>query len=301
MKHAAAHEATNRKREATLYVVATPIGNLRDISLRALDVLKSVDAIAAEDTRITRRLLDHYGIAKRLIAVHEHNERRAVKQALALLDAGRSLALVCDAGTPAISDPGAVLVSAVREAGHAVTPVPGANAAITALAAAGFEMPHFLFFGFLPAKSGARRRALAALASLPYTLVFYEAPHRIVECLRDLNAALGAARRVVIARELTKAFESIHICALAQAADWVEADANRRRGEFVLLVEGAEAATGDSSDGRRTLEVLLAEMPVRQAVDLAVKLTGGRRNELYKLALSLKGNRKEEIGNGKCE
>lgn len=288
MEHAATHEATNRKREATLYVVATPIGNLRDISLRALDVLKSVDTIAAEDTRITRRLLDHYGVAKRLIAVHEHNERRAVKQVLALLGAGRSLALVCDAGTPAISDPGAVLVSAVRQAGYAVTPVPGANAAVAALAAAGFDTPHFLFFGFLPPKGGARRGALAALAVLPYTLVFYEAPHRIAECLHDMNAVLGAARRVVIARELTKAFESIHVCALAQAEHWIEADTNRSRGEFVLIVEGAGASAEDPDQGRRTLEVLLAELPLKQAVDLAVKLTGGRRNELYKLALSLK-------------
>jgi 16S rRNA (cytidine1402-2'-O)-methyltransferase len=291
MEHAAAHEATNRKREAALYVVATPIGNLRDIGLRALDVLKSVDAIAAEDTRITRRLLDHYGIAKRLISVHEHNERRAVKQVLASLRAGRSLALVCDAGTPAISDPGAVLVSAVREAGHTVTPVPGANAAVVALAAAGFVTPHFLFFGFLPAKGGARRSALAALAELPYTLVFYEAPHRVAECLHDLNVVLGAARRVVIARELTKAFESIHVCALAQAGHWIGADTNRSRGEFVLIVEGAAPPARDRDQARRTLEVLLAELPLKQAVDLAVKLTGGRRNELYKLALSLKGNR----------
>ncbi|MDH3288550.1 MAG: 16S rRNA (cytidine(1402)-2'-O)-methyltransferase [Betaproteobacteria bacterium] len=288
MEHAATHEATNRKREATLYVVATPIGNLRDISLRALDVLTGVDAIAAEDTRITRRLLDHYGIAKRLIAVHEHNERRSVKQVLALLGAGRSLALVCDAGTPAISDPGAVLVSAVREAGYTVTPVPGANAAIAALAAAGFDTPHFLFFGFPPAKSSARRRALAALAALPYTLVFYEAPHRIAECLQDMNTVLGAVRRVVIVRELTKVFESIHVCALAQAEHWIEADTNRSRGEFVLIVEGAEAPAEDPDQGRRTLEVLLAELPLKQAVDLAAKLTGGRKNELYQLALALK-------------
>ena len=269
--------------------MATPIGNLGDISLRALDVLKSVDAIAAEDTRITRRLLDHYGITKRLIAVHEHNERRAVSNAISMLSAGRSLALVCDAGTPAISDPGAVLVSAVRAAGYPVTPLPGANAAVTALAASGFENPHFLFFGFLPTKAGARRRALEALAGLPYTLVFYEAPHRIAECLRDMNTALGAARRVVIARELTKAFESIEACTLAQAVSWVEADQNRRRGEFVLVVEGGSAVAPETGEGHAVLKVLLDELPVRQAVDLAVKLTGERRNELYKLALALKG------------
>lgn len=292
MEHAAAHEETRRKGEATLYVVATPIGNLRDISLRALDVLKSVDAIAAEDTRITRRLLDHYGIATRLIAVHKHNERRAVKQAMSLLKAGRSLALVCDAGTPAVSDPGALLVSAVRAAGYTITPVPGANAAITALAASGLENPHFVFIGFLPAKHGARRQALAALAGLPYTLVFYEAPHRITECLQDMSVILGEARRVVIARELTKTFESIHVSTLAQAVPWLEADANRRRGEFVVLVEGAATRVADSEEGRATLELLLKELPVRKAVDLAVKLTGARRNALYQLALSLKGNRK---------
>lgn len=271
--------------------MATPIGNLRDVSLRALDVLKSVDAIAAEDTRITRRLLDHYGIATRLIAVHEHNERRAAKLAISLLNAGRSLALVCDAGTPAISDPGALLVSSVRAAGYTITPVPGANAAITALAASGLENPHFVFIGFLPAKPGARREALAALAALPYTLVFYEAPHRITECLQDMNAVLGGARRVIVARELTKTFESIHVSTLAQTVSWLQADANRRRGEFVVLVEGAAASVADSGKGRATLELLLEELPVKKAVDLAVKLTGGRRNELYKLALTLKKSR----------
>lgn len=288
MGDAAAHEATNRNREATLYVVATPIGNLRDISLRALEVLKGVDMIAAEDTRITRRLLAHYGIAARLIAVHEHNERRAVTRVLGLLRAGQSIALACDAGTPAISDPGTTLVAAVREAGYAVAAVPGANAAIAALSAAGLDAPHFLFYGFLPTKGGERRRVLASLVALPYALVFYEAPHRIVECLRDLAAALGPARRVAIARELTKAFESIHVCPLGEAGQWIEADTNRSRGEFVLIVERAEERAEDPRPVRRTLEALLAELPLRQAVDLAATITGGRRNELYKLALALK-------------
>ena len=288
MGDAAAHEATNRNREATLYVVATPIGNLRDISLRALEVLKNVDAIAAEDTRITRRLLAHYGIASRLIAVHEHNERRAVTGVLALLSSGKSVALACDAGTPAISDPGVTLVAAVREAGYVVTPVPGPNAAVAALSAAGLESPHFLFYGFLPAKAGERRRALAGLARLTCALVFYEAPHRIVECLRDLAAALGPARRVVIARELTKAFESIHVCPLAEAGEWIEADANRSRGEFVLIVEAAEAHAEDPRVLHRTLEALLAELPLKQAVNVAATITGRRRNEIYKLALVLK-------------
>jgi 16S rRNA (cytidine1402-2'-O)-methyltransferase len=279
--------------------VATPIGNLRDVSLRALDVLKHVDAIAAEDTRITRRLLARYGIASRLIPVHEHNERRAVTRVLALLRAGQAVALVCDAGTPAISDPGAMLVAAVREAGYIVTPVPGPSAAIAALSAAGLEAPHFLFYGFLPAKAGERRRVLAGLARLPYALVFYEAPHRIADCLRDLATALGPARRVIIARELTKTFESIHVCSLAEAGPWLEADANRRRGEFVLILEAAEAHAEDPQLLRRTLEALLAELPLKQAVDLAATITGGRRNELYKLALALKGIRKQEMGNRK--
>ncbi len=268
--------------------MATPIGNLRDIGLRALDVLKSVDAVAAEDTRVTGRLLSHYGIAKRLIAVHEHNEKRAVKQVLALLGAGKSLALTCDAGTPAISDPGALLVAAVREAGYAVTPVPGANAAIAALSAAGLATPHFLFYGFLPARAAERRRELERLVALPYPLVFYEAPHRVVESLADLREALGEERRVVIARELTKLFETVASCRLGEAVEWLEEDADRLRGEFVLIVEGAQTPAPDLDRARRTLETLLAELPLSRAVDLAVKLTGGRKNELYKLALDLK-------------
>ena len=269
--------------------MATPIGNLRDISARALDVLKSVDAVAAEDTRVTARLLGHYGIAKRLIAVHEHNEKRAIKDVLSLLAAGKSLALASDAGTPAVSDPGALVVAAVRDAGFAVTPIPGPNAAVTALSAAGFAAPHFLFYGFLPPRSAERRRALSPLAPLPYALVFYEAPHRIVACVADLLQALGGERHIVIARELTKFFESIHSCALADAGAWLAGDPNRARGEFVLIVEGAQARPrGEDPEAHRTLEILLDALPLKQAVNLAVKMTGGRRNELYKFALALK-------------
>jgi 16S rRNA (cytidine1402-2'-O)-methyltransferase len=278
--------------------VATPIGNLRDISLRALDVLKAVDAVAAEDTRVTRRLLDHYGIATRLIPVHEHNEKRAVKQVLALLDAGKSLALACDAGTPAISDPGALLVAAVQAAGHPVAPVPGANAAIAALSAAGFPATHFLFYGFLPAHAGERRRELQRIAALPYVLVFYEAPHRIAECVEAMCEALGGERELVIARELTKLYETVHRGPLAQTGAWLAGHADRRRGEFVLVVEGAAApAPTGAARARRTLEVLLAELPLKQAVEVAVKLGSGRKNELYPLALELKG--KLEMGNRK--
>lgn len=288
MEHAVAHGETGKEQRATLYVVATPIGNLRDISLRALAVLKGVDAVAAEDTRVIGRLLAHYGIATRLIAVHEHNERRAVKQVLALLDAGKTLALVCDAGTPAISDPGALLIAAVRAAGHAVSPVPGANAAIAALSASGLAARHFLFYGFLPARAAERRRELARLAALPYPLVFYEAPHRVVECAAALQDALGAARRVVIARELTKLFETVHDCTLTEAADWLRGHPDRRKGEFVLIVEGATTADENDDAGRRALEALLEALPLKQAVALAAKISGGRKNELYKLALALK-------------
>jgi len=292
MEHAAAHEDTGGKPRATLYVLATPIGNLGDIGLRALEILKSVDAIAAEDTRVTGHLLAHYGITKRLIAVHEHNERRAVGQVLALLGAGQSLALTSDAGTPAISDPGALLVAAVRSAGFLVTPVPGPNAAIAALSASGFTAPHFLFYGFLPERAAARRKALAPLAKLPFTLVFYEAPHRIAESVADLRAVLGGARRIMLARELTKLFETLHACSLADVEAWLASDPNRRKGEFVLVVEGADGGAGaDTASAQRTLAVLLEALPLKQAVDLAAKITRGRKNDIYKLALTLKGKR----------
>lgn len=272
--------------------MATPIGNLADLSQRALETLKCVDAVAAEDTRVTSRLLAHYGVAKRLIPVHEHNERHVVRQILNLLGSGRSVALTCDAGTPTISDPGALLVAAARDAGFTVTPVPGPNAAVAALSASGFTAPHYLFYGFLPERAAARRRALAILEPLPFTLVFYEAPHRIEACVSDLRAVLGAERRIVLARELTKIFESVHRCALGEASDWLAADPMRRKGEFVLIVEGATGAPVAQDTGRRTLEALLAELPLRRAVDLAARISGGGKKELYKLALTLKGNRK---------
>ena len=288
MKRAAVHEGEDRERRATLYVVATPIGNLRDISLRALDVLKSVDAVAAEDTRVTGHLLSHYGIARRLIAVHEHNEKRAAGQVLGLLAGGRSVALVTDAGTPAISDPGALLVAAARDAGYPVSPVPGANAAIAALSVSGITAPHFLFCGFLPARAGERKRELSVLAAVPYTLVFYEAPHRVIATLGDLHAALGGGRRIVIARELTKLFETIHACSLADAAAWTAEYPDRERGEFVLVVEGADRPAPDPAAAERTLQALLGELPLSRAVDLAVKISGAKKNALYRAALEMK-------------
>jgi 16S rRNA (cytidine1402-2'-O)-methyltransferase len=283
------HNEHPQKLEAALYVVATPIGNLRDITLRALDVLAAADVVAAEDTRNTAHLLTHHGIsAKKLIAVHQHNERGAADKVIALLQAGQSVAFASDAGTPAVSDPGALLVQAVRAAGLRVIPIPGASAAMAALSAAGLNDPHFLFYGFLPNKSAARRSALQSLASHPYTLVFYEAPHRIVECVADLCAVLGGARQVVLAREITKLFETIHACALSEAEAWLQSDSNQQRGEFVVLVSGAEPQPGLSAETLSTLSTLLDELPLKQAVQLATKITGANRNELYQHALQVK-------------
>ena len=275
--------------EAALYVVATPIGNLRDITLRALDVLAAANVVAAEDTRNTAHLLTHHGIgANRLMAVHQHNERTAAEKIVALLQAGQSVAFVSDAGTPAVSDPGALLVQAVRAAGLRVIPVPGANAAIAALSAAGLAEPHFLFHGFLPNKSAARCTALESLRDQACTLVFYEAPHRIVECVADLCAVLGGERQIVLAREITKLFETIHACMLRDAEAWLMADSNRQRGEFVVLVSGAVPQPGLPAEARRILETLLGELPLKQAVQLATQISGAGRNELYQLALQLK-------------
>ncbi len=284
------HSGQKQKLECALYVVATPIGNLRDLSLRALDVLGSADVIAAEDTRNSGHLLTHHGIAaNRLMALHQHNERGAAEKIIALLAQGQSVALVTDAGTPAVSDPGALLVAEVRAAGYRVIPIPGANAALAALSASGLPAPHFLFYGFLPNKSAARRSALQDLADLPYTLVFYEAPHRILECVADLHSVYGGERQIVFAREITKLFESIHRCTLAEAMDWLNADANNQRGEFVLLVSGAIAQEeGLDAEAERVLSLLLKELPLKQAVQLAVQITGAGRNELYPRALQIK-------------
>ncbi|WP_280513692.1 16S rRNA (cytidine(1402)-2'-O)-methyltransferase [Sulfurimicrobium lacus] len=274
----------------TLYVVATPIGNLRDITLRALEILKSAHIIAAEDTRNTSHLLGHFGISAKLVALHEHNELVAAPRIIEALQSGKTVALVSDAGTPAVSDPGTILVHAVRAAGLPVVPLPGPSAVICALSAAGLEAPHFLFYGFLPSKPANRRKALAPLLPLPYTLAFYEAPHRIVETVDDLLAVLGGEREIVFARELTKVFESIHGCKLADAPAWLAGDPNRQRGEFVLLVSGAPPVEeqGVSAEAQRILALLLAELPLKQAVKLAAEISGEKKNALYDLALQLK-------------
>lgn len=273
----------------TLYVVATPIGNLRDLTLRALDVLGQVDVIAAEDTRVSAGLLAHYGIHARLISLHEHNERKRAAAIVELLASGKRVALITDAGTPAISDPGAALVRAVSEAGYAVVPVPGPSALTAALSAAGIATPQWLFLGFLPAASAARRAALERVRALPFALVFYEAPHRIAATVAALTAALDPQREIVIARELTKRFETVHRCALADASGWLAADVDRTRGEFVLIVAAPRDAAPDDDAGEHDalLAPLLAELPLKQAVRIAVAQSGAARNRLYQRALVL--------------
>ena len=247
------------------------------------------DVVAAEDTRNTAHLLTHHGIsANRLMAVHQHNERGAAEKIVALIRAGQSVAFVSDAGTPAVSDPGALLVQAVRAAGLRVIPIPGANAAIAALSASGLAEPHFLFYGFLPNKSAARRHALENVRNVAAVLVFYEAPHRIVECVADLQTVFGAAREIVLAREITKLFENVHRCTLGAALDWLNSDPNNQRGEFVLLVSGAQPQPGLSTETRNTLSLLLEALPLKQAVQLATQITGAKRGELYQLALQMK-------------
>jgi 16S rRNA (cytidine1402-2'-O)-methyltransferase len=277
---------------STLYVVATPIGNAGDITLRGVNVLALADAVACEDTRNTAQLLHRYGLHKELIAAHEHNEREVAEKLISRLQSGQRIALVSDAGTPAVSDPGARIVDAVRTAGFRVMPLPGASAAVTALSASGLVNDRFLFAGFLPAKAKQRETALLELKNVAATLVFYEAPHRIVETVDALCATLEPGRQIVFARELTKLFEEIHRCTLAEARAWLEADANRQKGEFVVLVEGAPSSTDEhDAEAERILAILLAECPVKQAAALAAQITGKKKNALYERALQIKGER----------
>ncbi|WP_369976901.1 16S rRNA (cytidine(1402)-2'-O)-methyltransferase [Xanthomonas bundabergensis] len=266
----------------TLHVVATPIGNLADLTPRAQEVLRAVAAICAEDTRRSGQLLSHFGIDKPLLALHEHNEEALAQRIVARLLGGDSLALVSDAGTPLVSDPGYRLVRAAREAGVRVSPVPGACAAIAALSVAGLPSDRFTFEGFLPAKASARRERLARLAGEPRTLVFYESSHRIVESLADCRAAFGDARPAVLARELTKLFETVLDGSLAELQARVEADDNQRKGEFVLIVQGAgDDADAQLAEGRRVYAALSAHLPPSTAAKLAAEITGAPRKALY--------------------
>lgn len=272
-----------------LYVVATPIGNLADISVRALKVLSMVNAVACEDTRNTGQLLTRYGLSCTLFAAHQHNEREVAQKIIARLQDGERIALVSDAGTPAVSDPGAKIIDAVRDAGLQIIPVAGASAAIAALSAGGLLPDQFHFIGFLPSKDRQRDTMLATLAHSSATLVFYEAPHRVVDTMDAMLRAFGPERRVVIARELTKLFEEIHRCTLAEAPAWLAGNAHRQRGEFVLLIEGTPEAADDLDEAKRLLTILLDSCPVSQAATLAAKITGMKKNTLYTLALQMVG------------
>lgn len=273
-----------------LYLVATPIGNLADITQRAISVLEQVDIIAAEDTRHSQRLLSYLGIRSTLLAYHEHNEDRVTPKLLAELASGKSIALISDAGTPLISDPGYRLVTQAHDNEINIVPVPGVCAAITALSAAGLATDSFTFEGFPPAKQGSRLHFLEQLAQQRRTMIFYISCHRIVETLKDMRTVFGDNRRVTFARELTKTFETIKRTALSDLVDWVESDNNQRKGEIVLVVEGKQAQAVDSTQIDHYLTVLLAELPVKQSVSLLVKMTGEHKNDIYKRALELKGD-----------
>jgi len=273
--------------EPALYVVATPIGNLQDMTPRAVEILQRVELIAAEDTRHSARLMAHCDIDTRLVSVHEHNERQRIETIVHQLQSGASVALISDAGTPLISDPGYVVVKGVREAGYKVVPVPGCVAFVAALSAAGLPTDRFAFEGFLPHKSSGRKQQLKGLVDETRTLIFYESPHRIVASLKDMQSVFGGERVVAVARELTKTYETIHVDKLDALIAWIEADSNQQRGEFVVLVHGAESKGEAVLDAKAldVLDILLAELPASQAASLAAKITGLKKKVLYQAAL----------------
>jgi len=275
-----------------LYVVATPIGNLEDISARALRVLAEVDLVLAEDTRHSGVLLRHYGISTRLESLHEHNERSKVPRLLERLRGGASMALISDAGTPLLSDPGYALVSGAHDAGIVPVPVPGPSAVIAALSVSGLPTDRFCFEGFLPARAPARRQRLTALVAVEQTLVFFESSHRVVASLRDMCDLFGAARHACLARELTKRYETVRRASLGELVDWIERDPEQHKGELVILVGGSDAPERASSteEMRATMALLLEELPPARAARLAARLTGASRNELYRLARDLQGD-----------
>lgn len=278
-------------KKGTLYVVATPIGNLADISYRAVSILGAVDCIAAEDTRRSTHLLQHYAIKTPLIAVHEHNEREVSDKLVAQLQQGATLALISDAGTPTISDPGFYLIRQARAHGLPVVPIPGASAVIAALSVCGLATDRFCFEGFLPAKSGARCQRLEQVKQEARTLVFYESPHRIVASLQDLVKVFGGERRCFYAREITKTFETLKSASLQELLDWVASDHQQQKGEIVLIVAGAEAASTTEADCDDMLRILLNEVGASQAAKLAARLTGRKKRDLYNRALELSGSR----------
>ena len=277
--------------ESALYVVATPIGNIADVSLRALKVLSLVDAIACEDTRNTGLLMSRLGLSTPLFSAHQHNERESAEKIIVRLRKGERIALVSDAGTPAISDPGTRIVDAVIDAGFSVIPIAGACAGIAALSASGLMTDEFYFVGFLPSKTSQRAQLLSRLTSTRATLIFYEAPHRILESAQALANALDGMRRVVVAREISKLFEQIHRCQLSELHDWLAQAPEHQKGEFVLLVEAAVVSDEpDLSEAARVLTILLEGNSVSQAAALAARITGLKKNALYDLALKMQTN-----------
>ena len=277
--------------ESALYVVATPIGNIADVSLRALKVLSLVDAIACEDTRNTGLLMSRLGLSTPLFSAHQHNERESAEKIIVRLRKGERIALVSDAGTPAISDPGTRIVDAVIDAGLSVIPIAGACAGIAALSASGLMTDEFYFVGFLPSKTSQRAQLLSRLTSTRATLIFYEAPHRILESAQALANALDGMRRVVVAREISKLFEQIHRCQLSELHDWLAQAPEHQKGEFVLLVEAAVVSDEpDLSEAARVLTILLEGNSVSQAAALAARITGLKKNALYDLALKMQTN-----------
>lgn len=291
------HKDKTNDRQGTLYIVATPIGNLGDITQRALETLKKVDKIFAEDTRNTRKLLTHFGIQGELQALHDHNEKNRIEQVKNYLDAGENIALVSDAGTPLISDPGYHLVNKLGGDGSAnngsyrIEPIPGASAIITALSIAGLPTDRFTFEGFLPAKSVGRNKILQANAQEPRTQVYYESSHRIAVTIQAMLEIYGTQRKVVLARELTKLYEQIFRGTLSELNLWINADPMHQKGEFVLMLEGhVEESESDVSQRMSAglLNILLDELPVKQAASLAAKITGRKKNELYRQAMALK-------------
>jgi 16S rRNA (cytidine1402-2'-O)-methyltransferase len=288
--HSEDQVSKNKPEQASgiLYIVATPIGNLADITSRAIEVLGAADVIAAEDTRHSQRLLSAYSIETRLVAYHEHNEVNMTARLLGMLHDGQSIALVSDAGTPLISDPGYRLVSEARDNGVRVVPVPGASAALAALSVSGLATDRFLFDGFMPAKQVARRQYLEAIKHQRATIVVYESCHRIEAALSDMMHILGNERRICFAREMTKTFETIRRDTLANIHHWVSSDDNQHKGEIVIVIEGDQKSEADNVELDEVLKILLAELPVKQAVSLAVKLTGGHKNTIYKRAIEIK-------------
>jgi len=271
----------------TLYIVPTPIGNLGDITQRSLDVLGSVDLIAAEDTRHTGRLLSHFGIQTKTFALHDHNEQQKAQVLVEKLQQGNSIALVSDAGTPLISDPGYHLVTQCRQAGVKVVPLPGACAVITALSASGLPSDRFSFEGFLPAKSKGRKDKFLEIAKAERTCIFYESPHRIMDSLQDMLAILGPEREVVLAREITKTFETIQGMPLGELIAWIEEDDNRKRGEMVLLIHGYREEVSEAlpDDATRTLGILTKELPLKKAAAMTAEIYNLKKNALYKWGL----------------